>query len=349
MSIGIVVVGPGLIGKKHIALIRANANTHLAAIVAPDHPVNHQIAAEEEVPLFFDLSTCTPAVRVDAVIISSPNSYHFEQSRWCIKKNLPVLIEKPITPSLNEARELVQLVNERGAKALVGHHRVYSPLLDAAQRVIREGQLGRLVSVIGSAQFFKPSQYFLDGPWRAQPGGGPLLINMIHEVGNLRALMGEIVSVQAMSSSAIRNFSVEDTVAINFCFENGALGTFILSDTAATPMSWEQTARENPAYPTYTNVDCYTIAGTQGSLSFPTMQLRYFPADQEASWWKPFSESIVAVERDDPLGRQLAHFVDVIRHNVHPKVPVSDGYRNLLVTLAIHEAVQSGSTVQIRS
>lgn len=349
MTIGIAVVGPGLIGKKHISLIRANRDTHLAAIVAPDHAWNHHIAAKEDVPLFFDLAICTSAVKVDAVIISSPNPYHFEQARWCVEKNLPVLIEKPITPGLKEARKLVQLVSERGAKALVGHHRVYSPLLDAAQSVIREGQLGRLVSVIGSAQFFKPSQYFLDGPWRAQPGGGPLLINMIHEVGNLRALMGEIVSVQAMSSSAIRNFAVEDTVVINFCFENGALGTFILSDTAATPMSWEQTSRENPSYSTYSNVDCYTITGTQGSLSFPTMQLRFFPADQEASWWKPFSEIIVTVERDDPLGRQLAHFVDVIRDNVPPKVPVSDGYRNLLVTVAIHEAVQSGSTVQIRN
>ena len=44
MTIGIVVVGPGLIGKKHIELIKANPNTHLAAIVAPDHEANHATA-----------------------------------------------------------------------------------------------------------------------------------------------------------------------------------------------------------------------------------------------------------------------------------------------------------------
>jgi predicted dehydrogenase len=49
MSIGIVVVGPGLIGKKHIALIKANPDTHLAAIVAPDHEINHQLAKFSDV------------------------------------------------------------------------------------------------------------------------------------------------------------------------------------------------------------------------------------------------------------------------------------------------------------
>src|SRR5262245_4661195 len=59
--------------------------------------------------------------------------------------------------------------------------------------------------------FCKPDNYFEAGPWRRQPGGGPLLINMVHEVGNLRSLCGEIVAVQAFASSATRNFPVEDT------------------------------------------------------------------------------------------------------------------------------------------
>lgn len=347
MAINIVVVGPGLIGKKHIALIKANPATELIAIVAPDHLNNHRIAADEGVPLFFSLQQCAHSLKFDAVIVASPNEFHYEQALWCIENQLPTLIEKPVTPSLDDARALVELVRKKGAKALVGHHRAYSPLLLAASDLIKTGRLGRLVSVVGSAQFYKPAQYFLDGHWRTQVGGGPLLINMIHEVGNLRALMGEIVSVQGMSSSSVRNFPVEDTVVINFGFQNGALGTFVLSDTAATPMSWEQTSRENPVYPSYDDVDCYFVSGTQGCLSFPSMRLKYFSPGVEASWWKPFDEQCIEVARDDPLRCQLEHFVEVIQGRAEPRVPVSDGYRNLLITDAISRAIRSGRTISI--
>jgi predicted dehydrogenase len=347
MSIGIVVVGPGLIGKKHIALLRANPDTHLAAIVAPDHPENHTIAAKEGVPLFHSLQKCATLVKLDGVIVSSPNAFHYEQARWCIEAKLPVLIEKPVTSDIGEAKILEKLVRDTNAKALVGHHRVYSPLLEAARQIIQKGRLGKLVSVVGSAQFYKPAHYFLDGPWRSQLGGGPILINMIHEVGNLRALMGEIVTVQAMASSAVRQFVVEDTVVINFGFSNGALGAFVLSDSSATPMSWEQTSRENSAYPTYGDVDCYTISGTQGSLFFPTMRIRYFPEGTEASWWSPFLEEQVSVERDDPLHMQLVHFVNLIRGQADPQVPVADGYRNLMVIEAIRSAISSGNSVKV--
>ena len=122
---------------------------------------------------------------------------------------------------------------------------------------------------MGSAVFCKPdSEGYFDPPydWRRRPGGGPILINMVHEVGNLRAMVGEIVAVQAFASNATRGFEVEDTVAINLRFQGGALGTFLLSDTAASPRSWEQTSRENEAYATYDDEDAYVIIGTRGSL-----------------------------------------------------------------------------------
>jgi predicted dehydrogenase len=150
---------------------------------------------------------------------------------------------------------------------LIGHHRAHSPIMARAKQVIDEGRLGRHVAITGSAMFYKPDHYFDEGPWRREPGGGPVLINMIHEVHNLRMLAGDIVAVQAFASNAIRGFAVEDTVAITLRFASGALGTFLLSDTAASPRSWEQTSQENPAYTTYPDEDCYIVAGTSGSLA----------------------------------------------------------------------------------
>ena len=334
-SLKLVVVGPGLIGKQHIRLIKARDDCELLAVVAPDHEPNHAVAREHDVPLFHDLAECISRCSIDGAIISSPNQFHAEQARICIEAGIPVLVEKPVTASVGEGEALVALVERYGAKVLVGHHRAHSPLLAKAREIIRDGRLGRLVSVMGSAQFHKPKSYFDAGPWRTQPGGGPILINLIHEIGNLRSMCGEIAAVQAFSSSAIRGHAVEDTVAINLMFANGALGTFLLSDAAACARSWEQTSRENPVYPTYPDEDCYVISGTRGYLSVPTFRLKYHVEGAEPSWWEPFTEETIEVLREEPLSCQLDHFVQVIRGIAEPLVAAADGLRNLQITEAI--------------
>ncbi len=198
-----------------------------------------------------------------------------------------MLLEKPIAPTVAEAQALVDEVEHAGAKMLIGHHREHSPIMVRVKQVIDEGRLGKLVVVMGSAVFFKPDQYYADAPWRREVGVGPILLNMIHEVHNLRMMCGDIVAVQAFASHATRGFPVEDTVAINLRFASGALGTFMLSDTAACPCSWEQTSQENKAYSTYPDEDCYVIAGTFGSLSVPTMRLKTYAKAEDRSWWKP--------------------------------------------------------------
>jgi predicted dehydrogenase len=159
-------------------------------------------------------------------------------------------------------------------------------------------------------------------------------------------MVGEIVAVQAFASNATRGFEVEDTVAINLHFENGALGAFLLSDTAASPKSWEQTSQENRSYPTYPDEDCYTIIGTNGSLAVPTMRVRSYAKKEDRSWWKPFETRVVPFERKDPLAVQIEHFAAVIRGEAVPLVTCRDGLQNLRVTEAIVEAARTGRAVE---
>jgi len=201
------------------------------------------------------------------------------------------------------------------------------------------------VAVNGSATFAKPDSYFADGPWRGQPGGGPILINLVHEVDNLRALVGEITAVQAFASSATRGLAVEDTVAINLRFANGALGSFLLSDCAASPHSWEQTSAENTAYDHHADQDCYVVAGSQGSLQLPTLNLYHYEGD--CSWWLPLQRESLAAELADPLQRQLAHFCAVLRGQAPPLVSADDALRTLRATLAVAEAARTGQVVRL--
>jgi predicted dehydrogenase len=340
------IAGAGLIGQAHIRVAQQDAACELVAIVDPA-PAGAAVAARAGVAHFRTLTEMLAHDRPDAVILATPNALHVEQALQCIAAGLAILLEKPIASTVAEARIVVDAVDKARARLLIGHHRAHSPIMAKACEIIASGVLGQLVAVTGSATFFKPDHYFTDAPWRRETGGGPILINMIHEAHNLRMLCGEITAVQAFASSATRRFAVEDTVSINLRFASGALGTFMLSDTAASARSWEQTARENTSYASYDDEDCYCVSGTQGSLAIPTMRLKTYARPEDRSWWKPFETAVVDMVRADPLQRQLAHFCALARGEVAPLVSARDGLANLQVTEAIAMAAASGTTVNI--
>ncbi|CDY77434.1 FIG00460847: hypothetical protein [Caballeronia glathei] len=340
----IAVAGAGYIGRAHMDVTQRSATCTLSAIVDPA-PAAEAVAAQAGVPLYKTLGELFEKDRPDGVILATPNQLHVEHALTCIAAGVPMLLEKPVAPTVREAETLVKEAGRAGAKILIGHHRAHSPIMARARQLIDEGRLGKLVAVMGSAVFFKPDEYFADAPWRRELGAGPILLNMIHEVHNLRMLCGDIVAVQAFASHATRGFPVEDTVSINLRFANGALGSFMLSDTAACPRSWEQTSQENKAYSTYPDEDCYVIAGTSGSLSIPTMRLKTYARAEDRSWWKPFYESVADMTRDDPLAHQIEHFGRVVRGEAEPIVSARDGLQNLRITEAIAEAAKSGSIV----
>jgi predicted dehydrogenase len=342
----IAVAGAGAIGLAHIDAIVDSPTLALSAVVDPS-PNARAIAERAGAPLYGSLAELFAADRPDGIVLATPNPLHVPQALECIAAGVPTLLEKPIAPTVAEAETLVHAVEAACSRLLIGHHRAHSPIMAQARHVVASGVLGRLVAVTGTAMFLKPDAYFAAGPWRREVGGGPILLNMIHEVHNLRILAGEIVAVQAFKSHAVRGFAVEDTVAIALQFASGVLGTFLLSDTAASAKSWEQTSGENKAFPTYDDEDCYVIAGTHGSLSIPTMRLKTYPRSEDRSWWKPFELGVVGMVRDDPIKRQMEHFGAVVRGEAEPLVSARDGLANLRVTQAIVEAARTGSTVRL--
>ncbi|MDO9413655.1 MAG: Gfo/Idh/MocA family oxidoreductase [Pseudolabrys sp.] len=341
----IAVAGAGMIGRRHIDLIVNDERCLLAGIV-DGAPAARELAGRLGTPLFGSLAELFAQAKPDGVIIATPNQLHLEHALACIDAGISALVEKPLADTVEAARRLCEAAERTGVTLLTGHHRQHSAIMREAVAVVRSGKLGRMVAVTGTALFCKPDQYFHDAPWRTQAGGGPILINMIHEIGNLRALCGEIVEVQALGSNAVRGFAVEDTAAVSLRFTDGALGTFIVSDTAASARSWEQTSGEDKSYASYPDEDCYLIAGTDGSLAVPTMRLKFYADKAERSWWKPFQTDTLAIDAVNPLQRQLENFCAVIRGEAAPVVTARDGLQNLRVIEAIKKAVEKGGVVR---
>lgn len=338
----IAIAGAGLIGRHHARLVREHPRLRLTHVVDP-----HITEDDLQMPQVRIVDALEPILgELDGLIVATPNALHRPYALAAIEAGVPVLVEKPLAEDLAAAAQIVEAAHRLGTAVLVGHHRRYSPVLEQAVAAIEAGELGDIVAVNGLALFHKPDDYFEAGPWRTvRPGGGPVLINLIHDIDNLRALCGDIVRVHAVASSARRGFEVEDTAALTLQFASGALGTFLLSDVAASVWSWEQTAAENPRYDSAPDENCYHIAGTRGSIAVPTLRLRYYA--QERSWWAPLTRDDLPRDKQDPLVRQLDHFGAVIAGEVAPRVTAGDALQTLCVIAAVEESARTGVAVDV--
>jgi predicted dehydrogenase len=336
----IAVAGAGLIGRRHIELIEASPDCVLAGIADPS-PAAKEFAQTRNTPWHADHRALLADEKPDGLIIASPNALHFQMALDCAQAGVPGLIEKPVTDTVAAAQRLCAAIRRAGVPMLVGHHRRHNPIIKAAREAVASGKLGQLTAVVGLWLLKKPDDYF-DVTWRREHGGGPLLINLIHDIDNLRFICGEIIEVQALTSNKVRGFAVEDTAALLLRFANGAVGTVTVSDATPAPWSWELTAGENAVYPRQ-DQPCYVFAGTNGSLSVPTMELWSYP--QNPGWHAPLSRNPVALAGYDPLVEQLRHFLAVIAGREQPLISVEDAMATLAVVEAVSEAARTGQKI----
>lgn len=268
----------------------------------------------------------------------------------CAERGLHLFVEKPIASSLSEADRLIQAAKQNKVRILVGHQRRFNALVEKAREIVRGGELGKLVGVSITWALLKPPQYF-EGPfaWRRNKGGGPILMNLSHEVDNLRYICGEIIEVFAAASNKVRDFSVEDTAAVSFRFENGAVGTAFISDCAPSLSAYEATTGENPLiYHDFGN--CYHFYGTNASLVFPQMKKLFYSDPARLGWHYPITEQgVKVVQEEDPYVQEFRHFAKVILGEETSRITGEDGRRPLEVTLAIQRSGETGQPIQLGS
>lgn len=338
-TVRIALIGAGSIGRKHMAALARSGAARLAAIVDPSVPAR-ALALALGLPHFDTTEAMLAADIADGAILATPTPLHFSGAMACIAARLPVLVEKPVTATPQDAWGVARAAEAAGVPVLVGHHRRHNPLIARAREIVQGGGIGRVIAVHATTWFFKPDAYFAP-EWRRAPGAGPILTNLIHDVDLMRWIVGEVVAVQALASQTARGFGNEDTAAATLRFANGALCTVDVSDAAVSPWSWEMTSGENPDYPR-TDEGCYRIAGSTGALDLPSLtRWRHAGAPD---WFQPIQSDREAVSPADPLDRQIDHFAAVIRGEVAPLVGVRDAARSLAVVDAIARAAQSGAT-----
>ncbi|KAK4702401.1 hypothetical protein P7C70_g3821, partial [Phenoliferia sp. Uapishka_3] len=354
---------PGVIGIRHTEHCLASPDVELTCIVDPT-PFGPPFAAKHGLLFFSCVEDMLKArkegkVIVDAAILATPNSTH-----------VPLGIQlKPLSTDVESGRTLVRLADEKGVKILVGQHRRFHPAIVNAKEMVSSGVLGRstsqrtffeanqalkqyLFKVLGVSGVWstcKPDSYF-DAPataWRKDSkAGGPILINLVHDLDLLRHLFGDITRVYAEGGVSTRGHEVEETGVCTLKFTSGAVGTFLFSDAAPSPYNFEAATGENPLFP-LSSQNIYTILGTSGSTSFPELR-RWHYSISSGCWTDTLTqEPAKPVDQTPPFTRQLANFVDVVRGDATPECSGSDALRTIMTLEAVKKSLKTGLPISV--
>ena len=344
--IRIAIIGLGMIGKVHVQSAARVSDCELVAVCDADRSREKLIEGSKTV-FYSDYQKMIESEALDGVVIALPNEAHEPVGSACAEKGLNLLVEKPIAHSVEAAAKLVDTAAKNNVQILVGHHRRFNPLIETTRQIIQDGELGKLVGVSVMSAFYKPSEYFVQGPWRKEKGGGgPILINLIHEIDNLRFICGEITNVYAEVSHKGRNFPIEDTVSVSLRFDSDTVASILLTDTAPSLWAYDCSSGENPFF-YRTNGNCYHFLGTEASMDFPGLNKVYYADKNRKGWQHPLSVHTTGVSIEDPYPRQLSHFCRVIRGEEQPRTSGTDALKTMKVIQAVLESGQTRQPVHL--
>ncbi|KAM0748694.1 NAD(P)-binding protein [Meredithblackwellia eburnea MCA 4105] len=352
-KVSICIVGaPGLIGVRHTEHCLAEPLVDLSCIVDPT-PVGPEFAKKNNLVLYTSVDEMLQArkdgkVKVDGVILATPNATHVPLGIQVAQAGVHVLVEKPMSTDIPSGRELVKKASEAGSKILVGQHRRFHPTIINAKKLLNSGALGRVLGVSGLWTALKPLPYF-EAPtaWRKEgKTGGVILINLVHDIDLLRHLFGDIVRVYCEEGPSTRGHDVEETGACTLKFASGAVGTFIFSDAAASPYNFEAATGENPLFPK-TSQNVYHILGTKGSSAFPELKPWAY-AKEDGCWTDNLSQGAAEpVDPTPPFTSQLRNFVGVIQGTQEPNCSGLEALKTIITLEAIKESIQTGKPVDV--
>jgi UDP-N-acetylglucosamine 3-dehydrogenase len=266
---------------------------------------------------------------LDAVSVCVPTEHHAKVALTVLRAGVPVLVEKPLAPTLGEAREIVDAARRAGVTLAVGHIERHNPAISAVKRHLQEGQYGELVTITAR----RVSSF----PGRVRDVGVVMDLG-VHEIDVLRYLVAAPVeSVFALGGRKV-HAAFEDHANVLLRFQNGVHG--FVEVNWLTPMKVRMlslTCLKNFVEVDYMDQSVTVSSSTLGPLD--PFNLYQIPLEHHTQR--------VHVRKEEPLKRELLDFLDAIRNKRPPLVTGEDAVETLRVAIAATESYRSGKLVQL--
>jgi Predicted dehydrogenases and related proteins len=229
MPMEIVVVGCKGFGQVHLRSIR-NADI---GIVERDPEVRRKILESFDVAHIYDSYEDALNSKAEIMDLAVPHNLHFEMATAAMRRGKHVTIEKPISTTLGEARDMIETSRRNGVKFMVLEQYFLDPSVREAMRIVKSGSLGKIHTII-----IRDQRLYSKEGWRTEAssmGGGALIDGGIHYIDTMLNIGGPYVDLWARSVHGGSSLSGEDTTSAVFAFSSGATGLFYYSWSYRNP------------------------------------------------------------------------------------------------------------------
>lgn len=222
----VAVIGLGNIATRHRQNIKKrNPQTQVWALSASR---KKQTTAIENADRFIENIDSLLELRPDFVIVASPATFHAKHAIPLIKAGIPVLIEKPVSASLEEAQAILRCQQESNTPVAVGYCLRYLPLLRQLKILLDDNVIGDLFNInIAVGQYlpdWRPNKPYTQSVSAQKMLGGGALLELSHELDYAQWLFGELaLKFVSLHKSKKLNLDVEDIVDITFLNKNSSI------------------------------------------------------------------------------------------------------------------------------
>lgn len=309
MSVRIGVVGVGKVGRHHARILRTLPGVTLAGLIDPN-PRVERFANTLRVPWGQDPQELLG--HVDAVTVAVPTPLHCSVARTFLERGVHCLVEKPLTPEVEEADLLIELARRQNLVLQVGHVERFNPAVIAAAQYIRE------------PKFIEASRL---GPYDPRVNHvGVVLDLMIHDLDIVLFLVDStIVALEAFGARVLS--AHEDIAKVRLRFANGCV-----ADLSASRISLERLRKIR-----IFQADSYI------SLDYATPQVKiYRKKTSPVVSFRDIERLSPRLPRHEPLVLELAHFAQCITQGRKPVVSGEHGRnalelaREILAQMKVH-------------
>ncbi len=306
------VIGCGSWGRNHIRVYNDLGNASIIAIADMNTATAKEFGERYSVDWYTEPEKIFERDDVEAVSICTPTVTHADLAMQAIEAGKHVLVEKPMTNTTDEAKELINAAKKRGVHLAVGFVERFNPAVSEAMNIISKGEVGEVILAHTRRVSRRPLRI---------GDVGVIKDLAIHDIDIVNQLFkSKAKTVFASAGSIAHDF--EDYANIIVCFDNNR--------SAFIETNW-LTPRK---------VRTLTITGTEGLITVEYITQQIIVENNERLY-QPF------LDYGEPLLRELDSFVNSILNDESPEVRGEDGLRALEISEAAIQSAKSGKPVPL--